>query len=186
MNMIINKKHVILASLVLGLGLAVYVNYQFSSADKLLSPASTAVESEKNYGDAQLVDANDPSVDSTGNLGEAYFAEAKVTRQRARDESVETLKNMMQDEQIDPDIKAQMALKATELAESIEVEGMMENFIKLKGIPECMVYYDTESVDVVVKSKEGLEAAQVAQIKQVVLDATDIPVEKISIVEIND
>ena len=47
MHMVINKKHVILASLVLGLGLAVYVNYQFAADDKLMSPASTSVTSEK-------------------------------------------------------------------------------------------------------------------------------------------
>lgn len=90
MNMIIGKKQIILASLVVGLGLAVYVNYQFAQADGMLTATSAVEESDKNYGDAQLVDSKDPSVDSDG---EAYFAEAKVTRQRSRDESVETLKD---------------------------------------------------------------------------------------------
>ena len=185
MHMVINKKNVILASLVLGLGLAVYVNYQFAADDKLMSPASTSVTSEKNYGDAQLVDANDPSVDNAdGTAGEAYFAEAKVTRQRTRDESVETLTNMMENAEIDPNIKAEMALKAAELAKSIETEGKIENLIKAKGFTDCMVYYDTDNVDVVVKT-EGLEAAQVAQMKDIILKETSIPVENISIVEIN-
>ena len=185
MHMVINKKHVILASLVLGLGLAVYVNYQFAADDKLMSPASTSVTSEKNYGDAQLVDANDPSVDNAdGTAGEAYFAEAKVTRPRTRDESVETLTNMMENAEIDPNIKAEMALKAAELAKSIETEGKIENLIKAKGFTDCMVYYDTDNVDVVVKT-EGLEAAQVAQMKDIILKETSIPVENISIVEIN-
>ena len=179
MHMVINKKHVILASLVLGLGLAVYVNYQFATDDKLMSPASTSVTSEKNYGDAQLVDANDPSVDNAdGTAGEAYFAEAKVTRQRTRDESVETLTNMMENAEIDPNIKAEMALKAAELAKSIETEGKIENLIKAKGFTDCMVYYDTDNVDVVVKT-EGLEAAQVAQMKDIILKETSIPVENI-------
>lgn len=185
MHMVINKKHVILASLVLGLGLAVYVNYQFAQSDQLLTPANTSV-TEKNYGDAQLVDASDPIVESTGADadGEAYFAEAKVTRQRTRDESVETLTNMMSNAEIDPNIKAEMALKATELAQSIETEGKIENLIKAKGFQDCMVYYDTDSVDVVVKS-QGLEAAQVAQMKDIILKETSIPAENISIVEIN-
>ena len=181
MNMIIGKKQIILASLVVGLGLAVYVNYQFAQADGMLTATSAVEESDKNYGDAQLVDSKDPSVDSDG---EAYFAEAKVTRQRSRDESVETLKNMMQDAQIDADLKAEMALKATEVAKSIETEGKIENLIKVKGFDDCMVYYDTEGVDVVVKT-DGLEAAQVAQMKDIILKETSIPVENISIVEIN-
>ena len=181
MNMIIGKKQIILASLVVGLGLAVYVNYQFAQSDGALT-ATSALESEKNYGDAQLVDANDPTVDDID--GEAYFAEAKVTRQRSRDESVETLKNMMADAEVDADIKAEMALKAAEIAESIETEGKIENLIKAKGFEDCMVYYDTEKVDVVVKT-DGLEADEVAQMKDIIITETNIPVENISIVEIN-
>ena len=166
MNMIIGKKQIILASLVVGLGLAVYVNYQFARTDGDLT-ATGALANDKNYGDAQLVDANDPTVDDID--GEAYFAEAKVTRQRSRDESVETLKNMMASADVDPDIKA---------------EGKIENLIKAKGFEDCMVYYDTDNVDVVVKT-EGLEADQVAQMKDIILKETSIPVENISIVEIS-
>ena len=166
MNMIIGKKQIILASLVVGLGLAVYINYQFAQSDGALT-ATSAIESDKNYGDAQLVDANDPTVEDID--GEAYFAEAKVTRQRSRDESVETLKNM---------------LKATEIAKSIETEGKIENLIKAKGFEDCMVYYDTESVDVVVKT-DGLQPEQVSQMKDIILKETSIPAENISIVEIN-
>lgn len=110
----------------------------------------------------------------TTSTGEAYFAEAKVTRQRSRDESVETLKNMMASADVDPDIKAEMALKATEIAKSIETEGKIENLIKAKGFEDCMVYYDTDNVDVVVKT-EGLEADQVAQMKDIILKETSIP-----------
>lgn len=181
MHMVIKKKQVILASLVVGLGLAVYVNYQFAQTESLLTPTST-VEAEKNYGDAQLVDKNDPA--AAGLDGEAYFAEAKISRQRSRDESVETLTNMMANADVDANVKAEMALKATELAKSIETEGKIENLIKAKGFNDCMVYYDTEGVDVVVKT-EGLEAAQVAQMKDIILKETSVPVENISIVEIN-
>ena len=177
MNMIIGKKQIILASLVVGLGLAVYINYQFAQSDGALT-ATSAIESDKNYGDAQLVDANDPTVEDID--GEAYFAEAKVTRQRSRDESVETLKNMMASADVDPE----MALKATEIAKSIETEGKIENLIKAKGFEDCMVYYDTESVDVVVKT-DGLQPEQVSQMKDIILKETSIPAENISIVEIN-
>lgn len=181
MNMIIGKKQIILASLVVGLGLAVYVNYQFAQTDGELTAASAA-ESNKNYGDAQLVDANDPSVD--GMDPEAYFAEAKVTRQRSRDEAIETMKDMLTDASIDANMKAEMVLKATELSKSVETEGKIENLIKAKGFEDCMVYYDTEAVDVVVKT-EGLQPEEVAQMKDIILDETSVPVENISIVEIN-
>lgn len=88
------------------------------------------------------------------------------------------------DADVDPDIKAEMALKATEIAKSIETEGKIENLIKAKGFEDCMVYYDTESVDVVVKT-DGLQPEQVSQMKDIILKETSIPAENISIVEIN-
>ncbi|MBC8584201.1 SpoIIIAH-like family protein [Youxingia wuxianensis] len=183
MNMIIGKKQIILASLIVGLGIAVYVNYQFAQADGDLT-ATNALGEEKSYGDAQLVDAQGNTIDASD--GEAYFAEAKLTRERSRDEAVETLAQMMQEADVDPDIKAEMSLKAVELAKSIETEGKIENLIKAKGFDECMVYYDTENVDVVVKTEgEGLGTDQVAQMKDIIIKETSIPVENISIVEIN-
>ena len=166
----------------MGLGLAVYVNYQFSDPEGLL-PTSAQTESQKNYGDAQLVGAN-PTVAGDVAEGEAYFAQAKVLRQKSRDESVETLTGMLENAQIDPNQRAEMAMKATELAQTIEKEGKIENLMKAKGFTDCMVYYDTQGVDVVVRT-EGLDAAQVAQMKDIILQETSVPVENISIVEIN-
>ena len=46
-------------------------------------------------------------------------------------------------------------MKAAELAQSIEIEGKMENLIQAKGFDECMVYYDTDRVDIVVDTDGG-------------------------------
>lgn len=66
MNMIVGKKQIVLASLVVALGVAVYLNYQFAGEDLDLVTANTtaeeiSVEDEKqeNYGDAQFVDSKD-------------------------------------------------------------------------------------------------------------------------------
>ena len=43
------------------------------------------------------------------------------------------------------------------MAEAIEKEGKIENLIKSKGFQECMVYYDAERVDVIVKTNVYLK-----------------------------
>ena len=68
---------------------------------------------------------------------------------------------------------------------SLLTEGKIENLIKAKGFEECMVYYDTEKVDIIVKSAaEGLTDEQVAQMQDVVLGEVELPAENIRIVEV--
>lgn len=64
MNMIVGKKQLVLASLVVALGVAVYLNYQFAGEDLDLVTAnaqqtpqelSTEEGEQENYGDAQFV-----------------------------------------------------------------------------------------------------------------------------------
>jgi len=193
MNMIIGKRQIILASLVVGLGIAVYLNWQYSNANMDLA-ATEAIEEGTNYGEAQYVD--NQGVGEAGIIGddqaqvavttdeETFFVEAKLSRQKARDKAVETLATMLSDASLDAQQKTDLAVRATELAKSIEVEGKIENMIKAKGFAEVMVYYDAERADVIVKT-DGLEAAQVSQIKDIILKESEIAPEKISIVEIN-
>ena len=92
---------------------------------------------------------------------------------------------MLSEAELDTDQKAQLALEAAALAKSIEVEGKIENLIKAKGFAECMAYYDTEKVDLVVKTgEEGLSDEEVAQMQDVVLAEVEIPAENIRIVEV--
>jgi len=190
MNMIIGKRQIILASLVLGLGIAVYLNWQYSNASLELT-ATEALDGSTNYGEAQYVDSTTtdswPGVATwEGEQGndETFFVEAKFSRQKARDEATETLAVMLADASLDADQKTELALRASDLAKSIEVEGKIENLIKAKGFADVMVYYDTQRADVIVKT-DGLEAAQVSQIKDIILRETTIDAEKISIVEVN-
>ena len=76
---------------------------------------------------------------------------------------------------------------ATEVmkAVSAEIEGKMENLIQAKGFDECMVYYDTDRVDIVVKT-DGLTDDEVMQMRDIAIRETSVPVENISIVEINN
>ena len=174
LNAIIGKKHILLAALVLSLSLAVYLNWAYND-----NSVKTAAEgqADKNFGDAQFVD------NFSGN-GEAFFAEAKQTRQKSRDEAVTTLKQLIESEEVSAEQKSQLALKTADMAEAIEKEGKIENLIKAKGFMECMVYYDTERVDVVVKTN-GLESDEVAKMKDIIIKEVDVPSENIAIIEVN-
>lgn len=184
MNMIIGKRQIILASLVLGLGIAVYLNWQYTKVGNDLTITANVTEADQknntgaNYGEATYVDNMDADDEET------FFVEAKLSRQQARDEATETLKSMLADAELSAEQKADLAIRATDLANSIEVEGKIENMIKAKGFTDVMVYYDTTRADVILKT-EGLQDNEAAQIKDIILKETSIAAENISIVEIN-
>ena len=69
MNMIVGKRQIVLAALVLCLSIAVYLNWQYSDVnhDLLLT---NKTEEVKNYGDAQYVENIDEGQSA------AFFAEA--------------------------------------------------------------------------------------------------------------
>ena len=98
MNMILKKRHIVLAALVLALGVAVYLNWAFSDAAKDFAVSGAGGDAGgKKYGDAQLVngDGEDGAADADG-----YFSEARISRQKARDEAVATIQKVFADVEI--------------------------------------------------------------------------------------
>ncbi|MBC8569603.1 SpoIIIAH-like family protein [Zongyangia hominis] len=179
MNMIIGKRQIILASLILVLGIAIYLNWQFSSGNDLAVTGQTE-SNVKNYGDAQYVD-NQNGVEEKD--AETYFAEAKLSRQKTRDEAVETIQTMISDTSIEEDQKETLSAQASQIASAIETESRIENLIKAKGFADCIAYIDDDKANVIVKT-DGLLENEAAQIKEILLQETDVPVENISIVEV--
>ncbi len=172
LNAIISKKHILLAFLVLTLSVAVFLNWSYN--DDVLKTSSN--EEDKNFGDAQFVDSSYE--------GEAFFAEAKQTRQKSRDEAVMTLQQLIESKEVSAEQKSELALKTADMADKIEKEGKIENLIKAKGYEECMVYYDDERVDVIVRTS-GLESEDAAKMKDIILKEVSIPSENIAIIEVN-
>ena len=179
MNVILNKRHILLAVLVVALGAAVYLNWRFAAAGENL--VATGQNNETKYfGDAQYVDATgteDVEVDA-----EQYFSEVRLTREQTRDEAIETISKLFEDTSLDDEQRAQLTVTATEIAQQIETEGRIESLIKAKGFEDCIVYLSDESANVVVRS-EGLLSNEVAQIKDIILQESDVAVENIQIVE---
>ena len=206
-SFIIGKKQVILSCLTLML--AVYVNYALSDSD-LTGQKKAQVSDSITYGDTEFVNApqassqkaeseasdsaaaeEEQSADSDA-LEEAaangalsasdYFAQARLNRSASRDEAVSTLQTIMGGD-LTEDERVTDALAAVETSQLIESESNIESMIKSMGYQECIVYLDGESAKVVVQT-EGLDSAQAAAIKDVILGEISVPSEKIRIFEV--
>lgn len=174
-TIILGKKHIIIASLSLVLGIAVYLNYLCAGTDFDISTLkSSDVDEVANYGDAEFVDSYD---------SENYFAKARIERTQKRDEAAMTLQTMLGGGDLTDEEIATMKLNAVETSKLVESESVVESLIKAQGFEDCVVYLDGESASIVVKS-DGLEATEAAQIKNILLGEISVPAENITIFEV--
>lgn len=172
----VKKKHIAMASMVLMLSAAVYINYLYAAGD-----IEDFTEAGKNYGDSILVEGS--ADEYISDIAE-YFSEARVSRQKSRDEAVATIENLYGIAEEDSDEVSVLAAKAEEIAANMELENKIESIIKAKGFNDCIVYISGEYADVMVET-EGLLPTEAAVIKEAIIQETSVPVENISIVEVN-
>lgn len=177
-NLIIGKKQIILACLTLILTIAVYMNYALTPTEDDISQnvmnSSSDASEQVNYGDAAFVSAEGTS---------DYFAQVRLSRMTSRDEAVETLSMILNGGDLSDEETATYTNESITLSKMSESESKIENLIKAQGFNDCVVYLNDSTANVVVKS-EGLEAAQVAQIKDILLTEVTIPAENIRIFEV--
>jgi len=174
-TIILGKKHIIIASLSLVLGIAVYLNYLSSETGFDMSLLkSDDINEVANYGDAEFVDSSD---------SENYFAKARIERTQKRDEAAMTLQTMLSGGDLTDEEIATMKLDAVETSKLVESESVVESLIKAQGFEDCVVYLDGESASIVVKS-DGLESSEAAQIKNILLGEISVPAENITIFEV--
>ncbi len=175
-NLIIGKKHIILACLTLILGAAIYMNYAFSTAEQDISSADADIESTEavNYGDAEFVNADS---------GTDYFAQVRLARMTSRDEAVETLATILGGGDLSDEESVSYTNEAVNLSRLSESESTVENLIKAQGFEDCVVYLNGSTASIVVKS-DGLVPSEAAQIKDILLTEVTIPTENIRIFEV--
>lgn len=176
-NLIIGKKHIIIACLTLILGVAVYMNYAFASVEDEITAENVMSEETAevaNYGDATFVSTEGEN---------DYFAQVRLARMTSRDEAVETLSSILGGGDLSDEENATYTNEAMNLSALSESENTVESLIKAQGFQDCVVYLSDNSANIVVKS-EGLIPAEAAQIKDILLTEVTIPAENIRIFEV--
>jgi len=186
---IIGKKQLVLSVLTLVLGAAVYLNYVLAGGSGLLpaktssnslpsadEPAAAAADDLSDFGTAEMVSATPTQAD--------YFAQARLDKQNSRDRAVQTLQSIIGGGDLSNDEMVTNAIDAVHMSRLIESENVIESLILSQGYEDCVVYLDGETAKVVVESN-GLDAAQAAAIKEIILTEAEVPAEGIRIFEVN-
>ena len=196
------KRQLILASLVLALGAAVYLNWQLSGAQVNVDEESVQSESST-LGAAQLVNSNyvetvsddiDAAESTAGAVqvaaGEtdadsvetaAALSDARMSRQTARDEAVELLEDILEDAQADTAVKEAAVSEASLIAQNILKETNIETLVQAKGFKECVTYINGDACTIVVNG--DMENEQNALIvRDIAVTETGLSAEQIKII----
>ena len=181
MSNIFGKKQVLLATLIVALGVAVYLNYYFSNQSPVIDTGASVSDTSKNMGDAQYVGGSAQSSEP-GDKAD-YFSQARKNRD-ARAQSLELIKEMMNDVKATDAIKKQALEKTEAVAAAIEQESKIESLIKAKGFADCVVYIEGENCNVVVKA-DSLQPQQTIQITEIVTAQSKIVAQNIKISNVN-
>ena len=180
-RMIIGKRQIVLAVLVLALGAAVYLNWRFaeSGGGLDLTGALSSRTTSGSLGDAKYVNQASSSASKTS------FSAARQDREKARNDAAALLNDTIKDAKADSAAKAAAVEKVTQLAKNIEIENSIETLVKAKGFADCVAVISDEKVNIVVASGEdGLLDSQVLQIQDIVRGQKNVSLENIHIVPV--
>ncbi len=193
-----SKRQLTILTLILALGVAVYLNWEYAKTDSsFVLPTQTQAEEDallanaqaedvpvmealpdKNYGEAQLVSVSENSSDQ-------YFETARLTRTKTRDEALDKLQQSLKATGLTEEEKAQLKDILSSTISNISLESDIENLVKAKGFADCVVFIDGENVDLAVKTgPEGLSKNEVAQLRDIILGKVQTSAQNISIVEV--
>ena len=146
--------------------------------DALPTEAEAASSANKNYGEAQLVSVANDS-------GTKFFEEARLKREKAHDEAMDTLQKSMKSSSLTADEKKEYTAQMAANLEDLHAENEIETLVKAKGFADCLCFLQSGRADLTVMTTgEPLTAAQVAQIRDVVLNKSNVTAQNITVVEV--
>ena len=190
MNLLIKRRQLIMATLVVALGSAVFVNWYFTNSE-----ANVVEESEKgseyvqNIGEAKYVNSNNAETEDTTNNATAtaskntdYFTTVKLKRTKAHDEALADMKTLLKEAPENSKNAEEIGETIDSLSKTIKLEADIEALISAKLKCECVVMINDDNAEVVV-TKGNLNDASILQIMDAVLNNTEVKAENIKISE---
>lgn len=196
------KRQLVIASLVVALGAAVYLNWQFSDADKIIeanSDVSAAESSEKQLGQTTYVNtelsssikkeesskassSEKKSVMTNAEKDTGFFSEQRAKREKGNEQALEVLTDMISTGEEDKAKQDEAAKSAEKLSDIIKKQTDLENEIRIKGFEDAFVTINNDNCSVSVYGKE-LDETSAIMIKDMVNRQTGIGFDSITVTQ---
>ena len=190
MNLLIKRRQLVMATLVVALGAAVFVNWYFTNSDsQVAEEGETGSEYVQSIGEAKYVNSNNAETEDTTNNATAtaskntdYFATVKLKRTKAHDDALESMKALLKEAPGNSESAEEISKSIDTLSKTIKLEADIEALISAKLKCQCVVMINNDNAEVVV-TKGNLNDASILQIMDAVLNNTEVKAENIKISE---
>lgn len=186
----IKKRHIVLASMVLALSAAVFLNWQLSG-NSIISETESRELGVATYVNRSVTATSDEAVvrnintESESELSDEqteYFTNTRVERQKTQDEVISLAKQVLELAESSEEAMEESAEQLSELEDNLLSQNRIESTLKAKGFSECLCWIDNSSCTVIVP-KEDMNDNSALVIMDCVSKVADLPFENISIVE---
>lgn len=209
----IQKRHILMASLVLALGAAVYLNWQFTGNSDMLSVDASKKLGEAKYVNGDITDEtqeagifdsifggdDDKSTDSTEETTEgedttavkaelteeqiSYFSTVRTDREQTQSKVLEDAKEVLSLSENSEEAKEESAESVSQLEKLILAQSNIENLLKAKGFTDVVCFISEEGCNVVVAS-QNMDDNGSLLVKDAVMSQLDMGSEQIKIIQI--
>ncbi len=180
-----NKRHLAAAASVLVIGFAVYLNWAMSDTQGSTVGGGELLDLQ-GYTDTGLEGVDDLSSDVLSAPDAAsdddYFAVSQINRQRARDEAIAVLQDVVEGAVNLDDVQSDALAQISQIAADIENEAAIESLVRGKGFSDCVAVISGENVNVIVRSS-ALLPNEIAQIQEIVYETAGILPANVKIIE---
>ena len=190
MSLLIKKKQILTATLVIALVAATGVNWYYSQYMTTGTLNETTTQNiSGNLGESLLVagttstsieteTSTDVSVDS-----EKYFTESKLKRDEAEDEVIDAIEDILENPNLDSQQKQKISALLSDYTTKLKTQTDAENIIRAKTGSECLVIINEDKCQVILE-KNTLNDTLILQITEIIEKNTNISAENLTIIEI--
>ena len=169
------KRRAVAAAVVVLVGTSVYLNWRY---------AGDVADTSKVLGQSTLVNGETAAqVDTADTAGDDYFSTVRLSRKQARDTAISMLEEAKGEENASEEVANEASETLQVLAGYTVAETQIENLVVAKGYADCVAFMGADSISVVVSAPDGLEAEDVAKIKDIVIAETSYTPGQIKIME---
>ncbi len=162
----INRKTIVIASMVLLLLVTGFLNWRYTQA-----------KAEENLQNNNNVTENPDDGVTTSST----FSDYRLERERTRTQEITYIDSIISNNNTDQETLAEAQLMKLELTDTMEKEMLLEGLLKAKGFEDVFVTLGDESINVVVKDAE-LNQSEVAQILELVQRETSASAQNVKII----
>ena len=187
----IGKRNLVIAGAVTLVIAAVAVNWIVFSGDsgedgfEYNASAGMNTGYGTTLGTGEVGDTASKPTGSDPDSTDSYFSSVEVSRQRARDEALEVLNAVVENDQASDAVKAEAMAEIQTIAKEMSQESNIESILMGKGFAQCLAVINGDAANIVVKTEGQLNASQLAQINAVVYEQAGIEPVNITIVAKN-